>query len=67
MPFPDPERHFPAESETQPELPGALPAPAGLLPRVFRGAILVLTYALIFFFFLFHFFLPKLLGTLILL
>lgn len=39
--FLDPERHFPAKSETQPELFGALPAPARLLPGVFCGGILV--------------------------
>lgn len=41
VPFLDPERHLPAKSETQPELFGALPAPARLLPRVFCGGILV--------------------------
>lgn len=48
VPFADPERHFPAKSETQPELFGALPAPACLLSGVFRGETLVPTCALVF-------------------
>lgn len=35
--IPDTERHFPAESEAEPELPGALPASAGVLAGVCRG------------------------------
>ena len=63
VPFLDPERHFPAKSETQPELFGALPAPACLLPWVFCGGILVTNLC---FGVSFPFLLPKILGSLIL-
>ncbi|XP_029464735.1 GATOR complex protein WDR59 isoform X2 [Rhinatrema bivittatum] len=39
----DPERHFPAESEAQPELPGTLPASARLLSRVLCGYLVYFT------------------------